>query len=73
MLLDPTRRGSVVAGWLTFLSQVSGNDGAPYEGTTVEEASGMLVPLLIMGARANELLADYLPPGRSLLVVPSRA
>ena len=61
VLLDPTRRGSVVAGWLTFLSQVSSNGNAPYEGTSVEEASGMLVPLLIMGARANELLADYLP------------
>ena len=61
VLLDPTHRGPVVAGWLTFLSQVKSNDGAPYEGTTVEEASGMLVPLLIMGARANELLADYLP------------
>lgn len=61
VLLDPTRRGPVVAGWLTFLSQVSSNGNAPYEGTSVEEASGMLVPLLIMGARSNELLAGYLP------------
>ena len=61
VLLDPTHRGPVVAGWLSFLSQARGNGGAPYEGTTIEEASGMLVPLLVMGARANELLADYLP------------
>lgn len=61
VVLDPTSRGAVVAGWLTFLSQVRSNGVAPYEGTTVEEASGMLVPLLVMGRRANELLADYLP------------
>ncbi len=61
VLLDPTHRGPVVAGWLTFLSQISSNGNAPYEGTTLGEASGMLVPLLVMGERANELLSDYLP------------
>lgn len=61
VILDPSRRGPVVAGWVTFLSQVSSNGNAPYEGTTVEEASGMLAPILVMGARANDLLADYLP------------
>lgn len=67
VLLDPSRRGAVVAGWLTFLSQVSSNGNAPYDGTTLEEASGMLAPVLVMGARANELLADYLPQGARAL------
>lgn len=70
VLLDPTRRGPVVAGWLTFLSQVSSNGNAPYAGTTIEEASGMLAPVLIMGVRANELLADYLP--QSARALPAR-
>ena len=65
----------MVAGWLTFLSQVSSNGNAPYEGTSVEEASGMLVPLLIMGARANELWQTtfLLRPVRFPREVPSRA
>lgn len=70
VFLDPTHRGPVVAGWLTFLSQVSSNGNAPYAGTTIEEASGMLAPVLIMGARANELLADYLP--QSARALPAR-
>ncbi|MGI6229550.1 MAG: hypothetical protein ACOYJL_01415 [Tractidigestivibacter sp.] len=63
--LDPTERGSVVAGWVSFLAGISQDGRAPFEGTTVEDASAMLVPLFVAGRRASELVADYVPNCRA--------
>lgn len=59
VLLDPTARGTALAGWARFLVGVSQGDGAPFAGAEVEDASGMLVPLLLTGAAAEAVLADY--------------
>lgn len=59
VLLDPTARGAALEGWARFLASVSQGDGAPLAGVEVEDAGDMLVPLLLAGAAAETVLADY--------------
>lgn len=63
VLVDPTGRGGVLAGWVRFLAGLEQGGEAPFAGTSVEDASGMLVPLLLAGPAAARVLADYLPEG----------
>ena len=59
VLLDPTDRGETLVAWLGFLANLEQDGCAPYAGTEVESAQGMLVPLLLCGAKARDVLADY--------------
>lgn len=59
VLLDPTPRGAALAAWMGFLSRMERDGYAPYAGASVEDASEMLVPLLLAGARSRDVLSDY--------------
>ena len=59
VLLDPTDRGETLVASLGFLANLEPDGCAPYAGTEVESAQGMLVPLLLCGAKARDVLADY--------------
>ena len=60
VLVDPTARGAALAAWLGFLAGAERDGVAPFSDAAVEDASGMLVPLLLAGARSEAVLADYL-------------
>lgn len=66
VILDPTDRGETLVSWLGFLSKVEQDGYAPYAGTTVEDASRMLVPLLMVGACARDVLSDYVKTPQDL-------
>lgn len=68
VLLDPTHRGAALAAWLGFVRGARGGDGRmPFAAADVEDASGMLVPLMLAGARSGEVLSDYVrTPGEAL-------
>ena len=66
VVLDPTTRGDVTQAWLGFLASVEQGGVAPYAEAKLEDASGMLVPLLLMGTAAGHVLADYLGTGAAL-------
>ncbi len=59
VILDPTDRGETLLAWLGFLANLEQDGRAPYAGAKVESAQGMLVPLLLAGAKARDVLADY--------------
>lgn len=59
VLLDPTPRGAALAAWLGFLSSMERDGYAPYADASVEDASEMLVPLLLAGERSRDVLSDY--------------
>lgn len=52
VLLDPTPRGEVGAAWLEYVRGAGGDEG-PLAASSVEDASGMLVPLLCAGGRVR--------------------
>ena len=58
---DATERSEVLTGWLSFLAQVESKDGfRPYEGLVTEEVTASHAVLLLEGAGASRVLADYL-------------
>lgn len=59
VILDPTDRGETLVAWLGFLANLEQDGHAPYRGAKVESAQGMLVPLLLAGAKARDVLSDY--------------
>ena len=59
VLLDPSARGPVLSGWLEFLAGLEGPEGAAFPGVALDDASGMLVALLLVGRAAEEVLSDY--------------
>ena len=59
VLLDPTPRGEVGAAWLEYVRGAGGDEG-PLAASSVEDASGMLVPLLCAGAASGRVVSDYL-------------
>lgn len=65
-LLDPTPRGDVVSAWLGFISTIEQGSYAPYAEAKVEEADGMLTPLLLAGDAARSVLSDYVEHVRDL-------
>ena len=72
VVVDPTVRGDVSRAWLGFLASVEQDGVAPCADAQLEDASGMLVPLLVMGAAAGHVLSDYLS-GCDALPEPGRA
>ncbi|MDO5106805.1 MAG: hypothetical protein Q4D39_00870 [Coriobacteriaceae bacterium] len=59
VLVDATPRREVLDGWISFVSAIE-RDGAPAFGdVSIEDASGMLVPLMLAGSRCRELIGDY--------------
>ena len=66
VVLDPTDRGETLSTWLGFLAKVEQGGYAPYAGTTLEDASQMLVPLLLVGASARRVLSDYVKSASDL-------
>lgn len=74
VLLDPSARGPVLAGWLGFLAGLEGRGGRAFEGVELEDASELLVALLLAGAEAERVLSDYvsaepLPPAGAVAPV----
>ena len=60
VLVDPTSQGAALTAWLELLARTEQDGMAPFARTSVEDASGMLVPLLLAGARSAEVLSDYI-------------
>lgn len=71
VVIDPTPRGHALSGWLRFLAGMEQGGVRPFPNTTVEDASSMLVPLLLVGGAAPAVLGDYVHGGESL-PVPGR-
>ena len=75
VLVDPTPRSEVLGGWLSFVSAIE-RDGAPAFGdVSIEDASCLLVPLMVAGSRCRELISDYaggaaLPEEGAVATVP---
>lgn len=66
VVLDPSPRGEVIAAWLEVI-RGAGGDAGPLGSSSVEDASGMLVPLLCAGDGAGRVVSDYLRrPGAGL-------
>lgn len=66
VLLDPSPRGDVVSAWLGFISSIEQGGYAPYAEAKVEDATGMLTPLLLAGHAARTVLSDYVGHPRDL-------
>jgi len=66
VVLDASRRGPVLHGWLSFLAGVSKDGYAPYEDVELEDATEMLVALLVVGSDARRILSDYVPDASEL-------
>ena len=66
VVLDASPRAGALEGWLSFLRSVEAGGVRPYEGVSLEDAHGTLVPLLLSGAAAERVLLDYVPAGTDL-------
>ncbi|QOY59772.1 aminomethyl transferase family protein [Thermophilibacter immobilis] len=66
VLLDPSPHGDVLDSWLGFLHGVEQDGFTPYANITIEDATDMLVPLLLVGAAARSVLADYVRDPQAL-------
>lgn len=66
VIVDPSERGAALEGWLGFLRSAGEGDSAPFASVSVEDASMMLVPLLLAGGAAPAVLGDYLHDGDRL-------
>ena len=66
VIVDPTPRGDVVSAWIGFIAGIEQNGYSPYAGTTIEDAGGMLTPLLLAGDAARTVLCDYVGHVRDL-------
>lgn len=67
VILDASEKGDALAAWVSFLAQARSEEGvAAFPDLLLEEASGMLVPLLLAGPAAPHVLADYLHDGAEL-------
>lgn len=66
VLVDPSERGDVAPAWLGFLAGIEQDGYAPYAGTAIDEAASMLVPLLLAGNAARDVLSDYVASPKEL-------
>lgn len=66
LALDASPRGELLCAWLDFLQHVEQGGFAPYAGLQSEDVSGSLVPLLIWGTEATQVLGDYVAQVRDL-------
>lgn len=63
VLVDPTPRGEAAVAWLELVRGAGGDEG-PLRDCALEDASGMLVPLLCAGKGAGSVVSDYLSQAR---------
>lgn len=61
VLLDMSPRGPVLRGWLDFLCAATTRQDPAGFGAHLDDASGLLVCLLLAGPAAADVLADYVP------------
>lgn len=59
VLIDLSSRAPLLEAWLGFLSSVEQGGERPFGEVAVEDASEMLVPLLLAGPAADRVLGDY--------------
>ena len=59
IVIDAGSRREALGAWMGFISTVEQGGRAPYASVSIEDASSLLVPLLICGKRAEELVRDY--------------
>jgi aminomethyltransferase len=65
LLWDPTERGAALSAWLSFLAGIEQQGVRAFDNVAVEDVSGSLHPLLLCGAQAPAVLADYLAEGEA--------
>lgn len=59
IVIDAGSRREALGAWMGFISTVEQGGRAPYASVSIEDASSLLVPLLLCGKRATELVRDY--------------
>lgn len=59
VLLDPSGRGEFASAWLSFIAGIEQDGYAPYKEAAIEDATDMLVPLVLCGGAATKVLSDY--------------
>ena len=59
IVIDSGTRREALGAWMMFIGSVEHGGRAPYASVSIEDASSLLVPLLICGKRAEELVRDY--------------
>lgn len=59
VLVDAAGRREVLRSWMDVIAGMEAGGIPVFSGVTVEEADPLLVPLLLCGARARELISDY--------------
>ena len=60
MIIDMSHRGEVLFGWMEFVRSIEQDGVKPFASVASEDASSLLVPLLVCGRRTKELLGDYI-------------
>lgn len=60
VVVDLGERGPIGLAWLGFLATAEQDGVRPFGNTSIEDATSMLCPLMLMGARAGHVLSDYL-------------
>lgn len=59
MLLDVSDKGETLKAWMGFVQGIERQGSRPFEGVAVEDATDLLVPLMLLGERVDELIGDY--------------
>ena len=59
-VIDASQRAETSEDWLAFLANVEGEGGRAFPDAAVEDATQMMVPLVLWGHRVGEVLGDYL-------------
>ncbi len=60
VVVDLSTRGAIAQAWLGFLATAEEGGVRPFGNTSIEDATSMLTPLLLMGSLGGHVLADYL-------------
>lgn len=65
-LFDLSARSRLDAGWIEFVAGMEQGGFKPFAGAEVEQVGDRLVPLMLWGKTAADVLADYLHDGGAL-------
>ena len=60
VVLDASERSLVLDEWLSIIASVEQNGVAPYAEVSLEDATPLLIPLLLAGKKTKKVLMDYL-------------
>lgn len=66
VVIDASPRQDALVAWVRFLAQTSSGGQAAFPDLAIEDATTMLVPLLLCGPAATAVLGDYLREGAAL-------